>query len=63
MAQDRTATKHANSLALLQRPIIANTRNYSSMEIDQVRLLKALEAEKARLKRAVVDLPILPSPA
>ena len=39
----------AGSLASLRRAIVANARNYSCMEIDQIRLLNALETAKGSL--------------
>lgn len=58
LAQGQTAAQVYRSLGIAEQTFYRWRREYGGLKIDQVRRLKAMEQENARLKRAVADLTL-----
>lgn len=58
LGQGSTVTAVCKELCITDATYYKWRKNYGGMEISQAKKLKALEAENARLKRAVADLTL-----
>ena len=58
LGQDRTVTQVCKQLGIAEQTYYRWRKAYGGMKVDQARKLKELEAENARLKRAVADLTV-----
>lgn len=58
LSQGRTIAEACKQLAVTQQTYYRWRKAYGGMKVDQARRLKELEAENARLKRAVAELTI-----
>ena len=57
-ARATTSAGCVNSSVSASKPIPAGRKAYGGMKVGQAKRLKALEAEHARLRRAVADLTV-----
>jgi putative transposase len=58
LAQGNTITETWRQLGLTDQTYYRWRKEYGGMKVDQAKRLKELEAENARLKRAVADLTV-----
>ena len=58
LAQDKTVTETCKQLGVTEQTYYRWRKEYGGMKVDQAKRLKQLEAENARLKRAVADLTV-----
>jgi hypothetical protein len=58
LARGKPSARPASRSASATRPTYRWREAYGGMKVDQARRLKELEAENARLKRAVADLTV-----
>ena len=58
LAQDKTVTETWKQLGVSEQTYYRWRKEYGGMKVDQAKRLKELEAENARLKRAVADLTV-----
>ena len=58
LAQDKTVAEVCKQLGFSEQTYYRWRKEYGGMTVDQARRLKQLEAENARLKRAVADLAV-----
>ena len=58
LGQGRTVTQACKQLGVTDQTYYRWRKAYGGMKVDQAKRLKQLEAENARLKRAVADLTI-----
>ena len=58
LAQGRSIVQACKQLGITDQTYYRWRKSYGGMKIDQAKRLKELEAENARLKRAVADLTI-----
>ena len=58
LSQGRTTSEVCKQLGVSEQTYYRWRKLYGGMEVDQAKRLKALEAENARLRRAVVDLTV-----
>ena len=58
ISQGRTVLDACKQLAVSEQTYYRWRKEYGGMKVDQAKRLKELEAENARLKRAVADLTV-----
>ena len=58
LAQDKPVTETCKQLGVTEQTYYRWRKEYGGMKVDQAKRLKQLEAENARLKRAVADLTV-----
>lgn len=58
LGQGRTVAEACKQLGVTDQTYYRWRKTYGGMKVDQAKRLKDLEAENARLKRAVADLTI-----
>ena len=58
LAQGKTILDACKQLGVSEQTYYRWRKEYGGMKVDQARRLKELEAENARLKRAVADLTV-----
>jgi transposase-like protein len=58
LGQDKTVTQACKQLGVTEQTYYRWRKAYGGMKVDQAKKLKELEAENARLKRAVADLTV-----
>ena len=58
LAQGNSISQACKQLGITDQTYYRWRKSYGGMKMDQAKRLKALEAENARLKRAVADLTI-----
>lgn len=58
LGQGRTVTEVCKQLSVTDQTYYRWRKAYGGMKVDQAKRLKQLEAENARLKRAVADLTV-----
>ncbi len=58
LGQGRTVTEVCKQLSVTDQTFYRWRKAYGGMKVDQAKRLKQLEAENARLKRAVADLTV-----
>jgi putative transposase len=58
LAQDKTVAQVCKQLGVTDQTYYQWRKQYGGMKVDQAKRLKELEAENARLKRAVADLTV-----
>ena len=58
LAQVNTITETCRQLGVTDQTYYRWRKEYGGMKVDQAKRLKELEAENARLKRAVADLTV-----
>ncbi len=58
LSQGKTASQACKQLGVSDQTYYRWRKAYGGMKVDQARRLKELEAENARLKRAVADLTV-----
>ena len=58
LSQDSTTGEICNQLGVSEQTYYRWRKLYGGMKVDQAKRLKALEAENARLRRAVADLTV-----
>ena len=58
LGQGRTVTEVCKQLSVTDQTYYRWCKAYGGMKVDQAKRLKQLEAENARLKRAVADLTV-----
>ena len=58
LAQGNTITETCRQLGVTDQTYYRWRKEYGGMKVDQAKRLKELEAENARLKRAVADLTV-----
>ena len=58
LGQDKTVAQACKQLGVTEQTYYRWRRAYGGMKVDQAKKLKELEAENARLKRAVADLTV-----
>ena len=58
ISQGRTVLEACKQLGVSEQTYYRWRKEYGGMKIDQAKRLKELEAENARLKRAVADLTV-----
>ena len=58
LAQGRTVADTCKQLGVTEQTYYRWRKEYGGMKVDQAKRLKELEAENARLKRAVADLAV-----
>ena len=58
IAQGKTVLETCKQLGVTEQTYYRWRKEYGGMKVDQARRLKELEAENARLKRAVADLTV-----
>ena len=58
LAQGRNVSKVCKQLGVTDQTYYHWRKSYGGMKVDQAKRLKELEAENARLKRAVADLTV-----
>ena len=58
LGQDRTVTQVCKQLGIAEQTYYRWPKVYGGMKVDQAKKLKELEAQNARLKRAVADLTL-----
>lgn len=58
LGQGRTIAEVCKLLGVTDQTYYRWRKSYGGMEVDQAKRLKELEAENARLKRAVADLTV-----
>ena len=56
--QGQTITQVVKQLGITEQTFYRWRKEYGGMRVDQAKRLKELEAENARLKRAVADLTV-----
>ena len=56
--QGKTITETVKQLGVTEQTFYRWRKKYGGMRVDQAKRLKELEAENARLKRAVADLTV-----
>ena len=58
LGQGRTVTEVCKQLSVTDQTYYRWSKAYGGMKVDQAKRFKQLEAENARLKRAVADLTV-----
>ena len=58
LGQGKTVSQACKQIGVSDRAYYRWRKAYGGMKVDQARRLKELEAENARLKRAVADLTV-----
>jgi transposase-like protein len=58
LGQNKTVAQACKQLGVTEQTYYRWRRAYGGMKVDQAKKLKELEAENARLKRAVADLTV-----
>ncbi len=58
LGQGRTVAEVAKQLAVTEQTYFRWRKVYGGLKVDQAKRLRELEAENARLKRAVADLTV-----
>jgi len=58
LGQDKTIAQVCKQLGITDQTYYRWRKQYGGMKVDQAKRLKELEAENARLKRAVADLTV-----
>ncbi len=58
IAQGKTVLETCKQLGVTEQTYYRWRKEYGGMKVDQAKRLKELEAENARLKRAVADLTV-----
>ena len=58
LSQDKSIGEACKQLGVSEQTYYRWRKSYGGMKIDQAKRLKKLEAENARLKRAVADLTV-----
>ncbi len=58
LAQGRRVAEACKQLGITEQTYYRWRKSYGGMKVDQARRLKELEAENARLRRAVADLTV-----
>ena len=58
MSQGKTVSQACKQIGVSDQTYYRWRKSYGGMKVDQARRLKELEAENARLKRAVADLTV-----
>ncbi len=58
LSQGKTVSQVCKQLGVSDQTYYRWRKSYGGMKVDQARRLKELEAENARLKRAVADLTV-----
>ncbi len=58
LAQGKTVADTCKQLGVTEQTYYRWRKEYGGMKVDQAKRLKELEAENARLKRAVADLTV-----
>ena len=58
LAQSKTVTETCKQLGVTEQTYYRWRKEYGGMKVDQAKRLKELEADNARLKRAVADLTV-----
>jgi len=58
LAQGKTVNEVCKALGVTDQTYYRWRKSYGGMKVDQAKRLKELEAENARLKRAVADLTV-----
>lgn len=58
LSQDKTIAQVCKQLGITDQTYYRWRKLYGGMKVDQAKRLKELEAENARLKRAVADLTV-----
>ncbi len=58
LGQGRTVSEVAKQLAVTEQTYFRWRKVYGGLKVDQAKRLRELEAENARLKRAVADLTV-----
>jgi len=58
IAQGKTVSETCKQLGITDQTYYRWRKEYGGMKVDQAKRLKELEAENARLKRAVADLTV-----
>lgn len=58
LGQGKTVAEVARQLAITEQTYFRWRKVYGGLKVDQAKRLKELEAENARLKRAVADLTV-----
>ena len=58
LGQDKTVARTCKQLGVTEQTYYRWRKAYGGMKVDQAKRLKELEAENARLKRAVADLTV-----
>jgi putative transposase len=58
LAQDKTVAQVCKQLGVTDQTYYRWRKQYGGMKVDQAKRLKEIEAENARLKRAVADLTV-----
>lgn len=59
LAQGSSVVQACKELGIADRTYYRWRKNFGGMKVDQAKRLKELEAENARLKRAVADLTVV----
>ncbi len=58
LGQEKTVSQACKQIGVSDQTYYRWRKSYGGMKVDQARRLKELEAENARLKRAVADLTV-----
>ncbi len=58
LSQEKTVSQACKQLGVSDQTYYRWRKSYGGMKVDQAKRLKELEAENARLKRAVADLTV-----
>ncbi len=58
LSQGKTVSQACKQIGVSDQTYYRWRKSYGGMKVDQARRLKELEAENARLKRAVADLTV-----
>ncbi len=58
LSQNKTVAQVCKQLGIAEQTYCRWRKAYGGMKVDQAKKLKQLEAENARLKRAVADLTV-----
>jgi transposase-like protein len=58
LAQGQTAAQVCRTLGIAEQTLYRWRREYGGLKVEQAKLLKVLEQENTRLRRAVADLTL-----
>jgi putative transposase len=58
LAQGQTAAQVCRTLGIAEQALYRWRREYGGLKVEQAKLLKVLEQENTRLRRAVADLTL-----
>jgi len=62
LAQGKTVAEASRQLGVTEQTFYRWRSEYGGLRVDRVKKLKQLESENTRLKRAITDLTLDPSP-